>query len=91
MSTVEMKTEIQLLLEQVDAPFVEAIHSLLNAHVTKQDEPIIGYDMQGNPRYASVAKKEYAESIEAMNRGEYIAIEDLEKESESWLKKPIKS
>lgn len=93
MSTVEMKAEIPLLLEQVEDNFVEAIHTLLKTHtVVKQEEevPLIGYDMEGNSLFDSVEemKVEYRRRVEAMERGEYVTLEELKKESLTWLEKP---
>lgn len=50
------------------------------------DDPIIGYDIEGNPIFASVAKREFKARLDAVDRGDYITLEDLKKESETWLK-----
>jgi len=91
MSTVEMKLEIPLLLEQVEDNFVEAIHTLLKTHqAVKQEEgvPPIPYDMEGNPAFDSVEEMldEYGRRVEAIERGEFVTLEELKKESLTWRK-----
>jgi hypothetical protein len=86
MSTVEIRSEINLFLDQVDEGFLKVVHSMLNAYVReKVEDPIIGYDIEGNPKRASVMKKIYdAEVKAAIENDEFITLEDLEKEAETW-------
>lgn len=85
MSTAEMKTEIHTLLEQVEDSYVEAIHTLLNAHVGKQDDPIISYDIDGNPQYASQMKEIFLEQLEEVKKGNFVTHEEFKKQSKAWL------
>ena len=49
------------------------------------EDPIIGYDpVDGTPVRTSVAVKQFEKDLKAVDQGEYITIEDLEKESEEW-------
>ncbi|PSR12859.1 MAG: hypothetical protein DA408_12230 [Bacteroidetes bacterium] len=85
MSAVEIRTEIQSYLEQVqDESFLKVVHSMLGTYVKEHEDPIIGYDVDGVPLYASVAKKLFKEQLEGVERGEFITIEDLEKDMETW-------
>lgn len=85
MSAVEIRAEIQSYLEKVqDERFLKVVHSMLDTYVREHEDPIIGYDVDGVPLYASVAKKLFKEQLEGVERGEYITIEDLEKEMETW-------
>ena len=85
MSTVEIRSEIDLFLDQVDESFLKVVHSMLNTYVRENvEDPIIGYDVDGKPLHASVARKLFEKELEGVKRGEYITIEDLEKESETW-------
>lgn len=88
MSTVEMRSEVASWLEELDDNFLAAVHAMVGTYVKKQKEdPIIGYDTgDGSPVTASAFLKEAEESLAAVDKGEYITIEELEKESESWLK-----
>ncbi|MEM1216244.1 MAG: hypothetical protein AAGJ82_11190, partial [Bacteroidota bacterium] len=86
MSTVEIRAEIQSYLERVqDESFLKVVHSMLGTYVQEQEDPIIGYDVEGNPKRASVMKRVYAEEIRAAREeGAFITLEDLEKEMETW-------
>ncbi|MCB0617000.1 MAG: hypothetical protein KDC75_26965 [Phaeodactylibacter sp.] len=39
MSTVEIRTEIDLFLDQVDESFLKVVHSMLKAYLEEQKEP----------------------------------------------------
>ena len=85
MSAVEIRAEIQSYLEQVkDESFLKVVHSMLGTYIKELEDPIIGYDVDGVPLYASVAKKLFKEQLEGVERGELVTIEDLEKEMETW-------
>jgi hypothetical protein len=55
-----------------------------NAASIRETDPILGYDVAGNPLFASVAKKQFGMEIERVRQGDYMTIEDLEKEMETW-------
>lgn len=85
MSAIELKTDIHKYLDQVDETFLKVIHSMLNTYVEekKQEGVILGYDINGNPRYVKDMKKIYEREIKvAIENDEYINLEDLEKELE---------
>ena len=86
MSAVEIKTEIQSYLDKVhDESFLKVVHSMLGTYVKEHEDPIIGYDIDGNPKRASVMQRVYAEEIRAAREeGAFISIEDLEREMETW-------
>lgn len=85
MSAIELRAEIIKHLERVqDERFLKVVHSMLNAYVQEHEDPIIGYDVDGVPLYASEAKKIFKEQLQGVERGEYITIEDLEKDMEQW-------
>ena len=88
MSTVEMKAEIHYLLEQVEDNFVEAIHTLLKTHTARPQEDTLSipYDTEAKPEFASVEEMtaEYRRRVEAMERGEYVTLEEVKKESLTW-------
>ena len=86
MSTAEMKSEIHTLLEQVEDSYVEAIHTLLNNHVGKQDDPIVSYDIDGNPQYASQMKEIYLNELEKMKNGNFMTHEEFKKRPKPWMK-----
>lgn len=50
------------------------------------EDPIIGYSQTGDPMYASTAREAYQKRYEAVEQGSFITLEDLKKESQTWLK-----
>jgi len=76
MSSVEMKAQIQEYLEQVDDSFVQAIHAMLGTYIAKQND-IVGYDVNGQPKYASEMKQTYREGLEAVAKGEGKSLEEM--------------
>ncbi len=88
MSTVEIKAEIHFLLEQVEDDFVKAVHTLLKTHTATQEKSVLDIpcDMEGNPQFDSVEEmlEEYGRRVEAIERGEYVTLEELKKESLTW-------
>ena len=57
-----MKAEIQEYLEQVDDSLVQAVHAMLGTYIAQQNE-IIGYDIDRNPKSASEMKEVYREAV----------------------------
>ena len=87
MSTTQIKAEITAYLDEVDDSFLKAVHAVLAAYTQKKEaDPIIGYNVDGKPMRASEAKVEFKRRLEAVERGEYITLEELKKESETWGK-----
>ena len=76
MSSIEMKAEIQEYLEQVDDSLVQAVHAMLGTYIAQQNE-IIGYDVNGQPKLASEMKEVYREGLEAVKRGEGKSLEEM--------------
>jgi hypothetical protein len=89
MSAVEIKAEINRYLELVeDERFLKVVHSMLDTYLKEsigEDDPIIGYEVDGTPITASTFLKQAEESMAEVERGEYTTLEELEKESEEWL------
>lgn len=85
MSTAEKRETLRQKIDELDEKFIEAIYAIVEAYEEKEEDPIIGYDIEGNPKRASVMKKIYNEQVKnAIEKGEFITIEDLEKEMETW-------
>lgn len=81
MSAAEIRAEIDRYLDQVkDESFLQVVHSMLDTYVQQQQDPIIGYDADGNAVRASEARKQFEEDLEGVERGEYTTLEDFEKE-----------
>ncbi|MCO6476280.1 MAG: hypothetical protein J5I94_06650 [Phaeodactylibacter sp.] len=87
-NAAEMKADLHRYIDLLDDKFVAIVHAMVGTYIEQQgDDPIIGYDIEGNPIFASVAKREFKARLDAIDRGEYITLEELKKESESWLRK----
>ena len=85
MSTAEKRETLRQKIDELDEKFIEAIYAIVEAYEEKDEDPIIGYDIEGNPKRGSVMKKIYNEQVKnAIEKGEFITIEDLEKEMETW-------
>jgi len=89
--------KLEQLPEHVQDEVTDFIEFLYQKYVSDEEEEeelertpdgdvIIGYDVDGNPKLASVMKEKYRADLEAVKRGEYITLEELEKESAEWIK-----
>lgn len=81
-----IQDDIADYIELLHQKYVEDPQEEEELERTPDGDVIIGYDMQGNPKLASVMKEKYKADLEAVRRGEFITFEDFEKESETWLK-----
>ena len=83
MKTVEKRDYIHSHLHQIDESFINEVYKKLRVLIEKKD-PVVGYDALGN----SIKKSEFVADIKEaemqIEKGEYITIEELEKESETW-------
>ena len=84
MDSTKIRSEIHHLIDQIDESFLNVVHSMLDTYMQQKDNPIIGYDVKGNPLYAEDMKKEYADRIDRIRQGEYTIVEDLKRESTEW-------
>lgn len=90
MSTIQIRTDIDNYLNQIDDSFLKVVHSMLATYVKEQQiEPpqpvILGYDIEGNPKYAHEMQVIYDRQVKAaIEEGVYKTLDELEKEMESW-------
>lgn len=78
MGATKIRTDIDAYLDQVkDESFLKVVHSMLDTYVREQNDPIIGYEIDGTPVRASAARKQFETDIEAARRGDYITLEEL--------------
>ncbi|MEM9261098.1 MAG: hypothetical protein AAGA62_15755 [Bacteroidota bacterium] len=87
MSTIDMRTESQQILERIDERFLAAVYALLRTYDEPSQEPIVGYEIDGTPVTASRFLQQADEAMAAVDRGEYTTIEELEEESKKWLER----
>ena len=57
---------------------------MLNTYIEEKENAIIGYTIEGEPILAKDAKVEYLKRLEDMEKGDFITLNDLEKEVQKW-------
>ena len=82
MSTIELKNDLHLIIDKIsDSSILKTIHKLLKSHLR---DDIVGYEANGKP----ITKKAFIKRIEKaeadIKKGNFVTIEELEKESENW-------
>lgn len=82
-----MRSEVSDWLKDLDNEFLAAVHTIIGNYVAKQrrSDPIMGFDLQGNPKYAEATMNEYEQRVERTKQGEYVTIKALKEEAKSWL------
>jgi hypothetical protein len=89
MSAVEMREEVHQLVDQIDEKLLEAVYALLGTYVQKEDS-VLGYETDGTPVTASAFLEQADKAMEAVERGEYITVEELDRRTKEWLRQRIK-
>ncbi len=88
MSTGQLRSEIDNYLNKIDEPFLRVVHSMLDTYhkeLQVKAESIIGYTIDGEPKFASESKPIYDERVRAAKEeGRFISLEDAEEEIASW-------
>jgi hypothetical protein len=83
MKTVEKKNYIQSHLHQADEKLISEMYQKMFLKFGAE-ESIVGYDAAGNPIGKSQFIADIKKAEEQIERGDYITLEELEKESEAW-------
>jgi len=78
MSTTELKEK---LYQYIDTASEDELQKL-NAYV--EDDPIIGYTIEGEPIRAKAFKERARAARARIKEGHYRTLDELEKESEKW-------
>ncbi len=87
MSTIDLKAQVHSQIDELDEGFLKVIYAMLKTYKEQQQaDPIIGFDVDGKPKRASTMQTELRKEVETARNGKYTTIEDLNKESEKWLK-----
>ncbi len=82
MTDATLRKEVQQYINHADERFLRMVHSLAKEY-GKNDEKVLGYHI-GKPVKRSHLLSELKEAEEQIEHGEYITIDDLEKESQTW-------
>ncbi len=83
MKTVEKRDYIHSHLHQIDENFINEVYQKIRAFINGEN-PIVGYDASGKPIKKNQFIADIKEAEAQIEKGEYITIEELEKESETW-------
>ena len=82
MSAVEIRAEILSYLEKVqDESFLKVVHSMLDTYLKENEDPIEGYDLDGNPMRASELMDKYEAGLAEVEAGNYITVKELREKS----------
>lgn len=84
MSTLEMRQALHKRIDQIDEKFLKAVYAMVAAYLDEED-PIVGYEVDGKPIYASALREELDKEVENVVNGDYISAEELDKKSRTWL------
>lgn len=85
MSATQLKEQIHSQVEKIqDESFLKVVRAMLDAYVQEQEDPIIGYDVEGNAWSASKAKEEFQKRIEAVENGNFTTTDEIRKQMQSW-------
>jgi len=81
MSSIDMRTESRQMLERIDERFLAAVHALLETYDHLED-PVVGYDLYGNPKTAEATLDDCEGRLERVKEGEYLTVEALKKKQD---------
>jgi len=79
-----MRQALHKRIDQIDEKFLKAVYAMVTAYLDEED-PIVGYEVDGKPIYASALREELDKEVENVVNGDYISAEELDKKSRTWL------
>lgn len=82
MTAATLRKEVQQYINYADERFLRMVHSLAKEYA-KKDNTVVSYHV-GKSVKRSHLLAELKEAEQQIERGEYITIDQLEKESETW-------
>lgn len=86
MSAAQIKEAVIKHLENADDKLLKMIYAIIEAY-QEEDDPVISYDVAGNPRRASELKTILRKQVEEGRRGNYITVDELDEKSKKWIKR----
>lgn len=87
MNIVDVRAEVHQMIDKADYVLLEAIYAMLEVYQKHQaEQTVVGYEADGKPITAASLEEQASKAITQVKQGEYISLEELEKESEQWLK-----
>ena len=82
MGTVELRKKLHSYIDHADERFLRMVHSLA-AEYTKDESEVVAYRV-GNAITKSQLYQELKEAEREIENGDYLTIEEFEKESSQW-------
>ena len=83
MKTIEKREFIYSHLHQFDENFINEMYQKMHSKLDGND-PVVGYDELGKPIKKSQFIADIKEAEAQIERGEYLTIDELEKEAKQW-------
>ena len=90
MDAIQLRTNLLQQIEQADEKLLRVISSVLEAvkveYVAKEaeEEAVVNYADHLEPMTRQEMKDELAEAMTDYERGDYVTLEEMEKESATW-------
>ena len=90
MSSIELKEALIQHIHQADDNFLRIMYAMMETYA-EQRKQVIGYRPDGEAISVEQLKQVAQEGREAINKGEYKTLDDLQKDAEDLLIKRIQS
>ena len=87
MSSTEIKEVLIKRIEQADEKLLRMLFAMVEIYRSEEEDPIIGYTIDGKPKRASEMEEQLQKEVEAARKGKYITLEELREKSDEWLKR----
>lgn len=91
MSTTQIKELLHQRIEQVDESFLNVLYAMMEAYIKEQEEAALEEEINAIPPdptmkvYTQEELISHLDEVEKeFDRGEFMTLEELEKESEQW-------
>lgn len=84
MAIVDLKKRVQHYIDNADDRLLKLINALAETYQQEKETSVVSYTIDGKPLTLEEYNQELFNAEAEISRGEYIAQEDLEKESENW-------
>ncbi|MBE2207222.1 MAG: hypothetical protein IAE84_06535 [Saprospiraceae bacterium] len=93
MSTIELRTQLHHLIDQLDDRFLKAVHSMVSVYQKEDsaldDDPVLGYETDGTPVTASVFIEQAQKALSEAKEGKGLSVEEFTIISEQWLEPTV--
>jgi hypothetical protein len=86
MSGTQLKDALKKHIDDADDRLLKMIMAMIEVYQEEEDDPVISYDVFGNPRRASELRAILREQVEEGRKGKYITVDELDEKSKQWIK-----